>query len=108
MGFRRSARVATAATTITTMTIPAIRVELVPPVDDEVALVNIVEVLEETGVLEKLEVELELMLLELITELDELVLELDVEELEVDELVLVLAPTGCKLARRVWFTQSPS
>ena len=88
------------------MTIPAIRVELIPPVDDEVALVNIVEVLEETGVLEKLEVEL--MLLELITELDELVLEVDVEELGVDELVLVIAPTGCRLARRVWFTQSPS
>jgi len=88
------------------MTIPAIRVELIPPVDDEVELVNAVELLEETGGLEKLEVEL--MLLELIAELDELVLELDVEELEVDELVLVLAPTGCKLARRVWFTQSPS
>ena len=60
------------------MTIPAIRVELTPPVDDDVELVNAVEVLEETGVLEKLEVELELMLLELTTELDELVLELDV------------------------------
>jgi len=94
---RRIKSTPTATTTITTTTTPAIRAVLIPPDDEEVELVNAVELLEETGGIEELEV-----VLELGTEFDELALELDVEELGVDEFeVLVLAPTGCKLARSV-------
>jgi hypothetical protein len=104
LGLRRIKRAPTATTTITTTTTPAIRAVLIPPDDEEVELVNAVELLEETGGIEELEV-----VLELGTELEELELELDVEELGADELaVVVLAPTGCKLARSVWLTQSPS
>ena len=107
VGFRvlRIANAATTTITITTTTIPAISVELVPPDEEVVELADVVELLEEVGGIEELEVELELVL-EDSAEVEELelVLELDVDEL----VVLVLVPTGWRLARSVWFTQSPS